>query len=265
MDNGIRTMNSCRAGTVGAIAAAVLFLVAFGGCAGADRRKDVGERLTSEALAKGKTPDAEYVVEPPDVIRVEFFNEPGLTRSVRLRQDGNITLPYVEDVHVAGLTADQIREKLEGLFGKYHKNPRILVTVESFASKHIYIYGEVGRRGQVPYTGSMTLADAIGLAGGVSRQAATSRVQVIRGDKNRPRVFTANLDRLIEQGMTQENISLAEDDVVYVPPTAWAQVGNAISDALYPIRAVLGLGGAAVSARAFPVTFAEAGGRTTSE
>ena len=150
----------------------VLLVAAMGtlalavGCA--PNVRDMSRRLTSIDMVTKKSPDATYVVDPPDAIKVEFLNEPSnMTRTLALRTDGCVTLPYLEDVKVGGLTPIQIREKLEKLYARYYREPRILVTVTNYASKHVYLYGEVGHRGSLPYKGSMTVMGRHGSGGRV--------------------------------------------------------------------------------------------------
>ena len=137
------------------------------------------------------------------------------------------------------------RDKLELLYTKYYKEPKIVVRVTAYRSKHIYVYGEVGRRGTQPYTGWQTVSDVIGTAGGVTRRAAPNRVKVIRGDPEDPEMYKVNLTELIYEGNTEQDVSLAENDVVYVPPNVLAWVGYQIDNLLFPFRSVLSLLGTA--------------------
>ena len=65
-----------------------------------------------------------------------------------------MTLPYLEDVKVDGLTTIEIREKLENLYSKYYKEPKILVSGLGFNSKHIYVYGEPADKARYRTTGT---------------------------------------------------------------------------------------------------------------
>ena len=112
--------------------------------------------------------------------------------------------------------------------------------VTGYNSKHLYVYGEVGREGQVAYTGMQTVSSVIGEVGGVTRRAATGRVRVIRGDPDKPDMFEVDLGALLFEGETRQDVSLAENDVVYVPPTRWAWVGYQIEALLFPFRSALG-------------------------
>ncbi len=215
-------------------------VVGLMGCSSGEKILDINRRLTSLEQVSKREPDAIYVVEPPDVIQVEFITDASLTRQVQVRSDGYVTLPHVEDVKVVGLTPVEIRRLLEGLYEKYYKEPRILVTVTGYNSKHLYVYGEVGRQGEVPYTGRQTVSSVIGEVGGVTRRAATGRVEVIRGDPDKPEKFRVDLDELLFEGHTRWDVSLAENDVIRVPPTYLAWVGYQIEAVLFPFRSILG-------------------------
>jgi len=220
-------------------AALLIALTATVGCSSAAYVTDLNKRLTSLAIVAKRPPNALYTVAPPDAIRVEFMDEPTLTREVALRSDGSVTLPLVNDVNVAELTTEQIRQKLETLYVKYYKEVHILVTVTAFKSKQIYVYGEVARQGMQPYTGSQTVAEAIGAAGGVTTRAMTSRVRVIRGDPDDPEIYKVDLDSLIYEGAAREQVSLAENDVVYVPPTVLAWLGYQVEQVTFPFQQLL--------------------------
>lgn len=221
--------------------AAALFmaLTVTAGCSSTQYVTDLNKRLTSPEIVEKRPPNVTYTVDPPDAIRVEFMDEPTLTREVVLRSDGSVTLPLVYDVNVAGLTTEQIRQKLETLYAKYYKEVHILVTVTAFQSKHVYVYGEVPRQGIQPYTGSQTVAQIIGVAGGVTTRAATGRVKVIRGDPKNPEIYKVDLDSILHEGAALEQVSLAENDVVYVPPTVFAWVGYQIEQVTFPFQQLL--------------------------
>ena len=209
------------------------------GCASSPDIKGLNARLTSLEMVSKKPPNATYIVDPPDSIQVSFLNEEGLVVNERLRQDGIVPLPHVGDVEVAGMTTDQIQAKLEKTYAEYYKDPQFRVKVTAYRSKHLYVYGEVRGQGTQPYTGYQTLSDVIGAAGGLTQRARARRVKVIRGDPDDPEVFRADVRKLIRKGDTTQDVSMAENDVVYVPPTALAWVGYRINEVLFPFRSVL--------------------------
>lgn len=227
-------------------------MVWLSGCSEIPNIADMNRRLTSIDMVRKKGPDAEYVVDPPDVIMIEFLEPqvPDGTRTVAVRSDGRVTLPHVEDVKVGGQTPLQIREQLEKLYSRYYRNPRILVTVTSYNSKHVYVYGEVGRQGSIPYTGSQTVMDVMGQVGGFNHRAAPSRVRVIRRDPENPETYRVDLNKLLYEGDISQDVSLAEDDVIYVPPWWGAQIGYWIDDILFPFQPIFRTAGTAAQGQA---------------
>jgi polysaccharide biosynthesis/export protein len=205
------------------------------GCTGPDIQgfnRRLGENLE---LVEKKEPDAEYIVDQPDSIRIEFINDPSNTRDVTLRSDGKVTLPLINDIELAGLTSMQIRDKLLKKYSQYYTDPKILVTVTGFHSKHIYVYGEVGgRRGAIPYTGKLTVSDVIGQVGGFTNRAAPDKVRVIRRDPKNPEVFRVDLKALIYEGDITQEVRLAENDVIVIPPNWLAKIGYTFESLLFP-------------------------------
>lgn len=223
----------------------VILFCLLAGCSGKEAM-EISQRVVSWDALKKKAPDATYIVQPPDQIKIEFMSPvppPEEPRTLALRQDGVITLPYLEDVEVSGLTTLQIREKLEDLYSKYYKEPRILVTVVGYYSKHISIYGESARQGWVPYRGHQTFSDVIGEVGGVTERAAYWRCKVIRGDPDHPEVTYVNFRKIMLDGDLRQDVSLAEGDVIRVPPTWLAWIGYQLSDLLFPFQNILNTAG----------------------
>jgi polysaccharide export outer membrane protein len=184
-----------------------------------------------------REPNARYTVDPPDVIRVEFLNDPELNRDAVVRSDGFVVLPLVDEVHVAGLTTAEIRDLLDGLYAEFYKEPELLVSVVQYRSKQIFLYGEVVIQGPQAYTGYLTVIDAIGLARGLTPRAAWRKARIARGDPTDPEIFTVDLKALLLEGDMSQDVALSENDVLYVPPSWLARVGYAIETLLFPVTA----------------------------
>ena len=224
-----------RANGVGFACMCILVLT---GCA-QKNITDLNKRLVSLERVSKKPPDATYVVDPPDSIQIQFMNEPDLSLVEQVRQDGIVTLPHVGETKVAGMSTKEIREKLEEMYAPYYQDPEFVVRVTAYRSKHIYLFGEVRGPGSRPYTGYQTVMDAIGGVGGVTTRAAAHRIKVVRGDPDEPETFRLNLWKLIRHGENRQEVSLAENDVIYVPPTHLAWVGYRINDLLFPFRSAI--------------------------
>jgi len=227
------------------------------GCGGKEATL-ISQRVLDWNALKKKPPDATYIVNQPDVIRIEFMSPlppPQAPVTATLRQDGVVTLPYLEDVKVDGKTTIEIRTLLENLYSKYYKEPKLLVTVVGFNSKHIYVYGEAGRQGSIPYHGHETFSDVMGEVGGVTTHAAYWRCKVIRGDPDNPEYIMVNFRKIMLEGDLRQDVSIAENDVIRVPPTWLAWIGYQIGDLLFPFQNILNTASTVGATRAIGTNF----------
>jgi protein involved in polysaccharide export with SLBB domain len=151
-----------------------------------------------------------------DSFEVRVFGEPDLTGLYKVGAEGNITFPLIGVVHVAGLepqaAAKQIADQLrEGMM----RDPQVTVLVKEQSSKKIYVLGQVGHPGTFTYTPSMSVVEAITVAGGFTALAAKNDTTVTRqeaGKKTTLRVPVAD----IGEGRAR-NVYLQPGDIISVP------------------------------------------------
>jgi protein involved in polysaccharide export with SLBB domain len=140
------------------------------------------------ATTSGVSPPAGYILAPNDFVAVEVFGEDDLKTQVRLNGEGNLSLPLLGSVHLAGLTLTQAVSRLTDLYGRdYLVNPKLNVTLVGYATRRFTILGQVNRPGDYPMPesspGGIGLLEAIGIAGGYTRIAAPQRISVRRGNQ----------------------------------------------------------------------------------
>lgn len=102
--------------------------------------------------------------------------------------------------------------------------PNDVLLVPNVAAKRIFVLGEVREPQVVTSRFSVSLIEAIALAGGVSRAAQTKNILIIRGGLAKPELLTVNLRDLAEKGDASQNIGLLPGDIVYVPRSTFANV-----------------------------------------
>ncbi len=134
----------------------------------------IGRKPTLEEI------NGTYVLEPPDSISIEVSDNADLTRTCVIRPDGNITFPMLGDIYIEGLTPLQVREFMTKLLSRFLKNPELTVTLAGYNSKRIIIWRESLGAQVLPFTGDMTVLDAVAQAGGIHVEEAPRRVRVIR-------------------------------------------------------------------------------------
>jgi polysaccharide export outer membrane protein len=120
-----------------------------------------------------------------DQVAVEVFGEDDLRTNSRLNGEGNLSLPLLGSVHLAGLTLTQAAARLTELYGRdYLVNPKINVSLVGYARRRFTVLGQVNHPGSFEMPdGSpegVDLIEAIAIAGGYTRIAAPERVSVRR-------------------------------------------------------------------------------------
>jgi len=160
-------------------------------------------------------------------------------KSQRIQPDGKVNLDLLGEVKVVGMTAKELAAKLEVQLSRYYLDPKVNVRVTGYNSKKYYVYGQVGGQGPHPYTGRDTLLDAV-LRAGVNYTSWTSRTKVIRPSHGDTpiRIMQVDIDRMIEKGDWSRNVLLEPDDIVCVPPTPFAWIGQQIRQLLLPVAPV---------------------------
>ena len=129
-----------------------------------------------------------YVLTANDQVGVEVFGEDDLRTAGRLNSEGNLSVPLIGSVHLAGLTLVQAASRLTELFGRdYLVNPRVNVFLVGYAKRRFTMLGQVNRPGayEMP-DGSpegIDLLEAIAMAGGYTRIAAPERITVKRANE----------------------------------------------------------------------------------
>jgi polysaccharide export outer membrane protein len=126
-----------------------------------------------------------YVLSANDQVAVEVFGEEDLRTNGRLNAEGNLSLPLLGSVHLAGLTLTQATARLTELYARdYLVNPKLNVSLVGYAKRRFTILGQVNRPGSFEMPeGSPTgvdLLEAIAMAGGYTRIAAPERITVRR-------------------------------------------------------------------------------------
>ena len=120
------------------------------------------------------TPSPEYRVGPGDVLEVEVFGSPDLSRIATVQTNGMVALPLLREVPVAGLSLAEVKARLTSLLGRdYLVNPQVDVRVKEYQSQFVTVLGEVSTPGRRPLRGGQTrLIDVLVEAGGLTPRAS---------------------------------------------------------------------------------------------
>lgn len=156
----------------------------------------------------------EYTARVGDVLDIIVVGEADVSRLVTVSPEGNIFLPLIGNLAVAGLTLPQIEEKLKLSLSRFIKEPKVLVTFRQAnpEKEFVYVLGQVRRPGPYEFRKGWTVAELFAMAGGAMEGAAVTRAVVLR----RSTAIPVNLQKLLA-GDVSQNPELKPGDVLMVP------------------------------------------------
>ncbi len=171
----------------------------------------------ADSTPTAATTDPSYMIGAQDVLAINVWKEPEMSREVPVRPDGMITLPLINDVRAAGLTPLELTELLREKLKKYVEDPRVTVIVTAINSRKVYILGEVGHPGALPLLTNMTVLQALSSAGGFTQYANTGKIYVLRTENGKQQKLPFNYKEVIRGEKTEQNIVLRPGDTIVVP------------------------------------------------
>lgn len=177
----------------------------------------------SDALTGMMIP-ADFVIGTSDVLQVNFWRDKDLSVEVTVRPDGKVTLPLLSDVHAAGLTPEQLRDRLTEQARKYVVDPTVTVVVKQINSRRVFITGEVARPGMYLLSDQMTVVQLIALAGGLTPFAKAKDIIIMRAESNgtvrpkgEPVALRFNYKDFLARRNLRQNVELKPGDTIIVP------------------------------------------------
>lgn len=181
-----------------------------GGCA------NLGSYVWVDDLPPASTPGepAEYLLKTGDAVFVRIFNQDALSGRTRIRPDGRITVPLVNDVEAAGHTTTDLAKRLTVLLKEFVNQPVVTVSLDEVGQITLSVLGEVSRPGVYPVERGQGVLRALAAAGGLTEFAHRDRIFVVRRAKGERIRFS--LDALAAPGSRAAGFRLENDDVVMV-------------------------------------------------
>jgi polysaccharide export outer membrane protein len=161
---------------------------------------------------------AEYIIGPSDVLAVNVWKEPDISRTLPVRPDGKISLPLVGEVQASGLTASKLQDVITQKLKDYIENPQVNVVVQEVKSRSFNIVGKVLKTGSFDLAKPTSVLDAIALAGGFQDFAKVSKIYVLRRmPDGSQKMLPFNYKQVIRGKQLDQNIELQSGDTVVVP------------------------------------------------
>lgn len=179
--------------------------------------------LTSPGNAVENTPSQpsrpsnEYLLGLGDIIDVQVWKEPDLSKTLTVRLDGRISLPLAGDVMAAGKSPEQLAADLEGKLKAYITDPAVTVILNQSVSRKYYIIGQIMKPGEYNMDAPLSVLQALARSGGFQEWAKKDKITIIRRQNGRDRFLPFDYDSLVDGKNLSQNIEIAPGDTIVIP------------------------------------------------
>jgi polysaccharide export outer membrane protein len=190
---------------------------------------DRPEKVPPAIVAPERPGGGDYRLGPDDQVAISVLQAPELSATVRVSDEGSISLPLLGAVRASGLTASQLERSIEEqLARKYMKNPDAIVEITDIRSHPVSVVGAVNRPGVVQVRGSTTLLEVLTLAGGLNADAGETAV-VLRNGTAGAAPVEVKLRGLMESRDPSLNVPIYPGDVINVRAADIVYVAGAVN------------------------------------
>jgi polysaccharide export outer membrane protein len=167
----------------------------------------------------------DYRLGPKDLLEIRVLEIPDLNVERRVTDNGAIDIPLLGDFSVAGLTAAEVRTRLEQMLtAKYVNRANVSVVVKEYANKPVSVVGAVRSPGSLNISGRWTLLQAISAAGGMTADAGRKIYVLRRSENGLSDTLEINTEDLFRASSPVWNIPIFPADVINVAPRTQIRV-----------------------------------------
>lgn len=161
--------------------------------------------------------DKPYIIGCGDRMKINVWRHEELSLDPVVMPDGEFSLPLIGEIHVAGLTVEELKNELNRKFAEYISEPHVTVTIIEINSFKIYIIGEVTKPGELKMVTNTDVLQAIAMAGGFTTYAGKDNIKIFRREGDKKIQINFNYEEVIKGKNLKQNIPLKSGDVIIVP------------------------------------------------
>jgi len=170
--------------------------------------------FTGLSFAQPKYED-EYRISINDLLDISVYEEPDLTKTVRVDANGAISYPLIGHIGVKGLTSKELETKITDLLSRdYLINPQVSVFIKEYAK--ISILGQVAKPGAYELKTGLTVIDAIALGGGFTEKANVNSVKLVRIKGKEKETINIDVNEIVSKGFKEKDVKLEPGDLIIV-------------------------------------------------
>jgi protein involved in polysaccharide export with SLBB domain len=183
------------------------------------------------------TPD--YVIGPGDELLIQSWGQVTLNGRFMVDRAGNVYIPQVGTMRVAGLPFGQVQDFLKGQMSKIFRHFDLNVNMGQLRSIQVFVMGEARRPGNYTVSSLSTLVNALFASGGPTPQGSMRHIQLKRGNQI---VVDYDLYDLLQRGDKSGDVQLLSGDVIYIPPVGpeVAVAGSVNTPAIFELKSETG-------------------------
>lgn len=166
----------------------------------------------------GTVHEDRYLVQPGDVLEVQYRYSPEFNQTMMVQPDGYISLQVGGDVKVAGKNIEQVRQLILQKVSERLKDPEATVILKEFQKPYFVVAGEVVQPGKIEMRERVTAIQAIMLAGGLKESARSSQILLFRKiNSDMAEVKVLNLKKIKRTSDLENDLTLQAGDMLLVP------------------------------------------------
>lgn len=186
------------------------------------------------AEARKPSGTIEYVIGDEDMLYISVWQNPDLSQDVIVRPDGMISFPLIGDIQATGLTITQLDTAVTDKLKEFLKYPEVSISIKKVGGSRVIILGQVEKPGVYSVAGTRSIMEAVGMAGGFTRDAVPSSTVLIRGGFKGPSAQRINLSQVFK-GDLSKNVGLQSQDIIFIPRKFISDVNYFLTQVLDPI------------------------------
>ncbi len=184
-----------------------------------NRTQTLSRRAPLERTARFAVREGDYLIGPEDVLEISVWKNAALSKTVKVRPDGKISLPLIGDIKAAGLSPTQLKKVIESEVSRYQQTAIASVIVTEVNSYRVFILGEVKSPGAYQMKTRTSVLQAIALAGGFTEFASRNKMKLIRRKKDGKgdEKITIRFKDLVYTKNSDKDVILKPGDTIFVP------------------------------------------------
>jgi len=162
----------------------------------------------------------EYKIGAGDVLEISFWQDPNLNTSVRVNQDGKISIDIVGEIDASGKTTRELEVEIVRRMSRLNKNiSQAVVRVAEYNYQYVFVSGEVNNPGKYTFEEIPDLWTILNEAGGIAEAGDLSRVTIVRGGKDAGKIEVVNVAQAIATGTLDKLPKIRREDTIEIPRT----------------------------------------------